>query len=1074
MASGLASFNARRNVRAPAMMVSTLQGSTITTTSITTGSLSLSTLTGSTITSNRLTLSTLTVSSINSGAPGVAAYSTFNASSINTSSITTSSITTAPGYNSNISNVIYTSLADSGQTAANLITTGMPATAPTGTVISGSYRATSASGEARITMRLAYTFLVGTTYNITFTGMQGSTDLGLRVYQYNPAGNAYTQIDTGFSLINTTAATISGSFTPSASGVYTGTIIFFIQALSYNPYVNFTAFSMTVGEMNVGIGMSNPIAKLQINQDGNSTANELGSHSLGILSNQGTSGTNRMYMMLDADFTNQCCSIQSIIYGLTVWNLNLNPRGGNVGIGTTNPGAVLHVNDSLTTATSIPLMLFSPNLSTGGFQYLYFGRSNSANNSAQFGWANVGAGSASNYAFLQIFGRANIMTWQASSGNVGIGITNPSASLHVLTSTTATTSGILSGRYYLSGPGDNQDASGTDHDGPWYGLGWSGIAGLSGSPYVCLAGFAGVAMRSSTGFIQLTSAGSVGIGKTNPGYLLDVAGGIQSSGTSKLVIQGVVDGGSTAGIFYWTGGDTNWASYMSTSGATRSVANATACTGAFGFTSHAIRMRVNNTTTNGFIWENSSESCLMSIRADGAGGGVIGKWGVNMLSPTNWLDTYDGVARSGTHASGRSLYATYQGGGYSDGIAEFRHTNGTQGIGIGFEGLYACGSNTNQDFTIVAKGAGSIYTRGVVRLTGAGDNCMTYYGPNSTWNSYLVVGSGTTKVGASTAQVISTNGNLHLDAGTNNVIYYGHYTTNTHQFFGHIHIAPASYMSFGSTSPFCPIYITYGRSHSWHLYHYLVGNGGGVPYHNAVGTWNVAIWTEQPIVTTVWFGTTSDRRVKKNIQPVGSMLETINKIEIMSFDFIDEPNNKRDECGVIAQQLETVFPNAVDISAGFVPCYLKFATSQYLVDDNVHILFDYDPTDTQQQFKVGDKIKIHAGQKTDTVEKDKGSHHVIVKSIIDGGFIIEKWKDYEEEDTVFLHGKEVNDFRNVDKEQLGVLALKGVQELSSMVSALNGTCAALQAANTTLESQVATLSASYASLLARLEALEAR
>jgi hypothetical protein len=953
----------------------------------------------------------------------------------------------------------------------------MPATAPTGTVISGSYRATSASGEGRITMRLAYTFVVGTIYNFTFTGMQGSTDLGLRILQYNPGGFSNTEIGQATTLISTTAATISGSFTPSASGVFTGTIIFHFQALSFNPFVNFTAFSMTVGEMNVGIGMSNPIAKLQINQDGNSTANELGSHSLGILSNQGTFGTNRMYMMLDADFTNQCCSIQSIIHSLSVWNLNLNPRGGNVGIGTTNPSAILHVSDSLTTATSIPLMLFSPNVSAGGFQYLYFGRSNSANNSAQLGWANVGAGSASNYAFLQIFGKANIMTWQASTGNVGIGITNPSASLHVLTSTTATTSGILSGRYYLSGPGDNQDASGTDHDGPWYGLGWSGIAGLSGNPYVCLAGHAGVAMRSSAGFIQLTSAGNVGIGKTNPGYLLDVAGGIQSTGTSKLVIQGVVDGGSTAGIFYWTGGDTNWASYMSTSGATRSIANATACTGAFGFTNHAIRMRVNNTTTNGFIWENSSETCLMSIRADGAGGGVMGRWGVNMLSPTNWLDTFDGITRTGTHATGRSLYATYQGGGYSDGIAEFRHTNGTQGIGIGFEGLYACGSNTNQDFTIVAKGAGLINLRSATRLTGAGDNCMTYYGPNSQWSSYLVVGAGTDKAGASTAQVISTNGNLHMDASNGNVMYYGYYSTtrassNSHQFYGNIYIA--NYMSFGTTSPFCPIYITYGRSHSWHLAHYLQGGGGGVPYHNNTGTWNVAIWTEQPIITTVWFGTVSDRRIKKNIQPVGDMLETINKIEIMSFDFIDAPNNKRDECGVIAQQLETVFPNAVDTSAGFVPCYLKFATSQYLVNDDVHILFDYDHTDAQQQFKVGDKIKIHAGQKTDTIDKDKGSHHVIVKSIIDGGFIIEKWKDYEEEDTVFLHGKEVNDFRNVDKEQLGVLALKGVQELSSMVSTLQAVNAATSSQMDALQQENTQLKSQLADVLARLDALEAR
>jgi hypothetical protein len=241
---------------------------------------------------------------------------------------------------------------------------------------------------------------------------------------------------------------------------------------------------------------------------------------------------------------------------------------------------------------------------------------------------------------------------------------------------------------------------------------------------------------------------------------------------------------------------------------------------------------------------------------------------------------------------------------------------------------------------------------------------------------------------------------------------------------------------------------------------------GGVHNHNAVNSWNVSIWTDGVLVTTAWYGTTSDQRIKKNIQPVASMLETINKIEIMSFDFIDSANNKRDECGVIAQQLETIFPNAVDTSIGVIPCYLKFATSQIVVEDDVHILFDYDHNDVEQQFKVGDKIKIHAGQKTATIDKDKGSHHVVVKSIINGGFITEKWKDYDVNDGVFVYGKEVDDFRNVDKEQLGILALKGVQELSSSVSSLNGTCASLQAANAATSSQIAALHGTCAALQA--------
>lgn len=434
----------------------------------------------------------------------------------------------------------------------------------------------------------------------------------------------------------------------------------------------------------------------------------------------------------------------------------------------------------------------------------------------------------------------------------------------------------------------------------------------------------------------------------------------------------------------------------------------------------------------------------------------------------------------------------------NSGQGQFRIKSGNQNISMmlhcnGYDcyflntnnGDWTGNYNGHRPLRINLQGGGCIMDNGLTvnnTITVAnGDNSMTNYGPNTTWNSYLTVGSGTDKSGASRAQVISTNGNLHMDAGNNLVMYYGHYpstrgTPNTHQFYGHIYMA--NYLSIGTSTVRYPLYISTGASWYWYLGAYL--HPGGAHMHSNWGTWEVSIWTEKAIVTTYWFGTVSDQRIKKNIQPVGPMLETINKIEIVSFDFIDEPNNKRDECGIIAQQLETVFPNAVDTSTGVIPCYLKFATSQYLVEDDVHILFEYDHTDTQQQFKVGDKIKINAGQKTDTVDKDKGSHHIVVKSVIDGGFVTAKWQDYDANDGVFLHGKEVDDFRNVDKEQLGILALKGVQELSSMVASLQAANAAtssqmallqaaealLQQENTQLKSQVASLNGTCAALQA--------
>ena len=75
-----------------------------------------------------------------------------------------------------------------------------------------------------------------------------------------------------------------------------------------------------------------------------------------------------------------------------------------------------------------------------------------------------------------------------------------------------------------------------------------------------------------------------------------------------------------------------------------------------------------------------------------------------------------------------------------------------------------------------------------------GDNSYMKYGPNSSWNSNLIVGATPDRAGAGTAQVICTNGNLHLDAGNSNDIYYGLYATqrgtpNAHRFSGHVHIS---------------------------------------------------------------------------------------------------------------------------------------------------------------------------------------------------------------------------------------------------------------------------------------------
>jgi hypothetical protein len=118
----------------------------------------------------------------------------------------------------------------------------------------------------------------------------------------------------------------------------------------------------------------------------------------------------------------------------------------------------------------------------------------------------------------------------------GVTVLPGAGTLYLNTPQNSAISGILSNRYYLNSVGDNQDSSGDNLDGPWYGMGYSGIPGLSGSPYVCLAGFYGVAMRSHSGFIQLAQNVNVGICTTNPTSLLH-ANGTDTWQTSGLAIR---------------------------------------------------------------------------------------------------------------------------------------------------------------------------------------------------------------------------------------------------------------------------------------------------------------------------------------------------------------------------------------------------------------------------------------------------------------------------------------------------------------------------------------------------------
>ena len=94
---------------------------------------------------------------------------------------------------------------------------------------------------------------------------------------------------------------------------------------------------------------------------------------------------------------------------------------------------------------------------------------------------------------------------------------------------------------------------------------------------------------------------------------LEIYSPLHALGGAKISVQEAQDGGTGRGIYLWNDTDPNWGIYMGQSGAGRALDGGTATAGV-GFNSHAIRFRVNNTTTQGFIFENAADQNLFSIR----------------------------------------------------------------------------------------------------------------------------------------------------------------------------------------------------------------------------------------------------------------------------------------------------------------------------------------------------------------------------------------------------------------------------------------------------------------------------
>jgi hypothetical protein len=234
------------------------------------------------------------------------------------------------------------------------------------------------------------------------------------------------------------------------------------------------------------------------------------------------------------------------------------------------------------------------------------------------------------------------------------------------------------------------------------------------------------------------------------------------------------------------------------------------------------------------------------------------------------------------------------------------------------------------------------------------------------------------------------------------------------------------FVGIGTTSPLVPLDVFgYGLIHS-NSYGYLNASGATGGYNNPAGDfWPYSIRASERIMA-LEFNAASDRRIKDIMgQSDGPEdLQIIQKLRVTDYRMKDRVANGDTPCkGFIAQEVETVIPEAVTKSRQFVPDIYAAASGA-----------KFDPAAKTVAVKLAKAHGLKTGDRV-RLMTEAGKMDLPISSVpSEQEFVAANCQ--KDPKQVFVFGKEVSDFRTLNYDRIFTTGISAMQELARRVTTL--------------------------------------